>query len=100
MEVGSVRTKSSADSISNAPGVSGRAAVAIVPSVLPVLTWKGAATTVPAANQSAMTSKEGTTERAIERARFAAGLMAVSLRWRNSGGSLHIAGQVSHATVL
>src|SRR5690348_15833304 len=36
-EVGEVRTKSSADSISNLPALSGRVAVAISPSGLPVL---------------------------------------------------------------
>src|SRR5437867_12077840 len=37
IEVGPVMTKSSADSISNLPALSGRDAVAIFPSVLPVL---------------------------------------------------------------
>src|SRR5437868_5395926 len=37
IEVGEVRTKSSADSISNLPALAGRVAVAILPSALPVL---------------------------------------------------------------
>src|ERR1700751_931556 len=41
IEVECVRTKSSADSISNFPALSGRVAVAIFPSVSPVLKKKG-----------------------------------------------------------
>src|SRR5215475_1169944 len=46
--VGPVRTKSSADSISNLPALSGRVAVAILPSGLPVLKKNGVAPTGPA----------------------------------------------------
>ena len=43
IEVGEVRTKSSADSISNLPVLAGRVAVAIFPSGLPVLKKNGVA---------------------------------------------------------
>src|SRR5512135_130658 len=53
IEVGSVRTKSSADSISNPKPLSGRLAVAIFPSGSPVLKKNGAAETGRASNDIA-----------------------------------------------
>src|SRR5262245_44661975 len=52
IEVGVVRTKSSAASISNLPGLSGRVAIAIFPSGLPVVK-NGVAATGPVRKRNA-----------------------------------------------
>src|SRR5713101_1328750 len=56
IEVGPVRTKSSADSISNLPALSGRDAVAIFPSGSPVLKKNGVAVTGAVKKRKARTA--------------------------------------------
>src|SRR5215813_13256515 len=56
--VGPVRTKSSADSISNFPALSGRVAVPILPSGLPVMKKNGDAAAGPARKSRARTAAE------------------------------------------
>jgi hypothetical protein len=58
IEVECVRTKSSADSISNGAPVSGRVAVAIFPSGSPVLKKKGASAAAGTAESKPITETE------------------------------------------